>query len=100
MFIALSSSWLPLFGGGELKGKSVDSARVNALAWDDHRGVLYIGGNFYSVDNNPIPPGLAKWSAEQGLEAFPGGGLYTANGDPGEVQALAFDQRSKVSNLD
>eukprot|EP00981_Chlorochromonas_danica_P010235 scaffold3058_cov165-Ochromonas_danica.AAC.26 len=96
---ALSSSWLPLSGGGELKGKSMDSARVNALAWDDHRGVLYIGGNFYSVDNTPIPPGLAKWSAEQGLEAFPGGGLFTANGDPGEVQALAFDQRSKGQSL-
>jgi hypothetical protein len=70
--------------------------RVNALAWDAKQGVLYIGGHFHAVDNRSIPAGLAVWSYGEDIMAFPGGGLMN-NNEPGEVQALAFESRSKVA---
>lgn len=69
---------------------------MNSLAWDEHRNLLYIGGKFHAVDNAGIPPGLAVWSPVEGLLPFPGGGVTLKDGQPGEVQALILEPKSRV----
>ena len=95
-FVAKSFSWMPLSGGGELRSATQEDTRVNSLAWDERRNLLYLGGNFHAVDNTTIPPGLALWSPSEGLLPFPGGGVTLEDGEAGEVQALILDPKSRV----
>ncbi|CAM9750655.1 unnamed protein product, partial [Ectocarpus sp. 13 AM-2016] len=70
------NAWLPLqknTGGG--LGCNWAEARVMSLAWNDDDQVLYIGGKFNLVDSEYIQPGLAIWSNDTGIAAFPGGGV-------------------------
>lgn len=93
--------------------------RVNALAWDVDKSVLFIGGSFHAVDNVTISSSLAMWSKHSGLINFPGGGVSNAEGGANagnisagegggegnsvfpppsnsQIKALAFESRSQV----
>ena len=81
------SSWLPLVGASLQSDDEGGMPRVNTLAWDGLTSTLYVGGTFYAGGgsiSSPMydaPPstftsGLAVWSESQGLQPFPGGGLY------------------------
>lgn len=75
-FDSTSSSWLPLKGGQLLTGESdTQETLVTSLAWDANNAILYIGGIFSFIDDEPISTGLAMWTLDRGLETFPGTGL-------------------------
>jgi hypothetical protein len=76
--LAPQDAWLPLQGkssGGGGLGCNWCTVSVLALAWNDQDKILYIGGKFNMVDGAYIAPGLAMWTRETGIQAFPGGGL-------------------------
>lgn len=94
-FEGSTSSWLPL-RGGQLQANGGGSARVNALAWDSHNSILYIGGQFSSIAGEPISQGLAMWTETSGIVEF-GGGLSNAHpGVEASVTALALEPKSEV----
>ena len=81
------SSWLPLVGATLQSDDEGGMPRVNTLAWDGITSTLYVGGTFYAGGGSNSSPmydapsstytsGLAVWSESQGLQPFPGGGLY------------------------
>lgn len=68
------------------------------LAWDGNRSVLFIGGKFNAIDSAHISPGLAMWSLQTGMVAFPGGGLRkSGTGTDGTAIAIAYEPMSEVS---
>ncbi|CAM9802571.1 unnamed protein product, partial [Scytosiphon promiscuus] len=98
------NAWLPLqkdTGGG--LGCNWAETRVMSLAWNDQDGILYIGGKFNLVDSEYIQPGLAIWSNQTGIAAFPGGGVSFDTpwwGDSswvydGVVTSLIYDDASR-----
>lgn len=76
-------------------------SRITSLVWDSIQQVLYIGGKFNvfnrtGVGIESITSGIAVWSSDRKIEAFPGGGLgQTIEGNDGEVVTLAFDPQSQ-----
>jgi hypothetical protein len=86
--------------------------RVTALSWDPIGEVLYIGGDFDSIDSNPISSGLSMWTSKLGLRGLPclesadgecngpegsaAGIRESSQGPSGIVVALAFDSQSQV----
>ena len=71
--------------------------RCNTLSWDPVQGMLFIGGRFNLIDDKFIPPGLAVWTEEIGLQPFPGGGLtHDDYGVGGVALCITFDPRSQV----
>jgi hypothetical protein len=70
------------------------------LAWDSGHRVLYIGGEFDKLDDNPLTSGLAMWTEEDGVLPFPGGGVISP--DPrtmSVVTAIAFEPLTQVRML-
>ena len=66
-FDSITSSWLPLRGGQLLTGEpETQETLVTSLAWDAVNAILYIGGIFSFIDEEPISTGLAMWSKDTG----------------------------------
>lgn len=66
-FDSITSSWLPLRGGQLLTGDpETQETLVTSLAWDAANAILYIGGIFSFIDEEPISTGLAMWSKDTG----------------------------------
>jgi hypothetical protein len=62
---------------------------VYGLAWDSNSSILYIGGIFDAIDNQPLSASLCQWTAAGGIQSFSGGGL--SNSPIGSVYSQASD---------
>jgi hypothetical protein len=59
-----------------------------------------MGGDFNAIDNVEITRGLAIWTQQNGIQAFPGGGINgikTGSNIFIEVTDMLFDSDSNVS---
>lgn len=96
------NGWLPLVENSLLKCISTPTCvpGVYSLAWDAGSSVLYIGGIFDSLNDNPITPSLCQWTADGGIKAFEGGGLSNKPNNSVYTQAvsIAFEEKSEVVN--
>ncbi len=93
-FDSIKKSWLPLVGG-QLSCKNGQRSKVQALAWDAHNAILFIGGSFDMLGDDEISSGLAIWTENLGIVSFPRGGVTIDEYNNGAINSLAFEPISE-----
>jgi hypothetical protein len=91
-----SSSWLPLAEGSLTTIQAAKSTSVKALAWDPVNSILYIGGDFDSLESSPLSIGLAVWQHNRGIMPFPTRGVYVDDVQTagGTIYNLQYEEES------